>query len=67
MFVPSTRMQQTYIFCLELGFSGRSLVENKTSLFLSTVIVFNRLSAVCVVLLLDKGDFPENLHTVCPC
>ena len=20
-----------------------------------------------VVLWLDKGDFPENLHTVCPC
>jgi len=26
--------------------------------------VFNRLS---VVLWFDEGDFPENLHIVCPC
>ena len=36
----------------------------QVSFFLSIFIVFNRLS---VVLWLDKGDFSENVHTVCPC
>ena len=36
---------------------NRNQIENKRSLAV----------LLSVVLWLDKGDFPENLHTVCPC
>ena len=38
----------------------QKVIKNKDNFFLSFVIVFN-------VLWLEKGDFPENVHTVCPC
>ena len=44
------------------------LNQNKISLFLSFFIFFGPfVCCLSVVLLLDKGDFPEDLHTVCPC
>ena len=39
--------------------------RDKSSLFFRSFQRFIR--RLRVILWLDKGDFPENLHTVCPC
>ena len=43
------------------------LNQNKISFFLSHFSSFLTVYLLSVVLWLDKGDFPENVHTVCSC
>ena len=62
-------MRKKLIF---FGVDLLSLVQCLEELFTKTIKknpvsfsnVFNRLT---VLLWLDEGDFPENLHIVCPC
>ena len=51
--------------------SSEQAVKTKPKQTKSSSFIFHRFRPfICclrVVLWLDKGDFPENLHTVCPC
>ena len=58
-------MPSFFTFMLNKALNKRhKLNRNEISFSHSFFIVICCLS---VVLQLDKGDFPENLHTVCPC
>ena len=44
---------------------NQSKTDNSFSLIFHRFYPF--ICCLSVVLWLDKGDFPENVHTVCPC